>query len=204
MILGAVPHKLAVAYWAKVGIKFFPSTVQELKDEMMNVEKSYRQTSALLAKVDRLGAQGQRNYQGDQNGSQNQGNKSPGGRIPKKVGFRDNTSNGSPSANQNPKKQGNSRQKKLCQNCAKWSPQWKHTHNTKDCRKWDTTGAPLDRQAKNIHAHSKDNVSMMECFQQMRKENQKLIKALTEKKKRGRKNKKRRVLDSDSSDSDSE
>merc|ERR1712095_33057 len=54
-ILSAVPHKLAVAYWAKVGIKHFPNTVQELQDKMQNVEKSYRQTSALLTKVDRLG-----------------------------------------------------------------------------------------------------------------------------------------------------
>ena len=94
--------------------------------------------------------------------------------------------------------------RKLCQNCAKWSPQWKHTHNTKDCRKWDAQGTPLDRQAKNIHAHTKDNGTLMECFQQMRKDNQKLMKALTEKKKRARKSKKRRVLESDSSDSDSE
>ena len=162
-ILSAVPHKLAVAYWAKVGIKYFPNTVQELQDEMQNVEKSYRQTSALLAKVDRL-EKDQRQHQGGSNGSNDQGNKTPGGRIPKKVGFRGNTSNGSPGANQNPKKHGSSKQK-LCQNCAKWSPQWMHTHNTKDCRKWDETGKPLDRQAKNIHAHGKQNAVVMECFQ---------------------------------------
>ena len=203
-VLSAIPHKLGVAYWAKVGIKFFPNTVQELLDEMLNVEQSYRQTSALLARVDRLGAQGQRKYQGEQNGSQNQGDKIPGGRIPKKVGFCGNTSNGSHGANHNPKKHGNSKQQKLCQNCAKWSPQWMHTHNTKDCRKWDETGKPLDRQAKNIHAHGKQNAVVMECFQQMRKDNLKLVQALTKKRKRSRKNKKRRANDSDSSDSDSE
>ena len=201
-ILSAVPHKLAVAYWAKVGIKYFPNTVQELQDEMQNVEKSYRQTSALLAKVDRL-EKDQRQHQGGSNGSNDQGDKTPGGRIPKKVGFRGNTSNGSPGANQNPKKHGSSKQK-LCQNCAKWSPQWMHTHNTKDCRKWDETGKPLDRQAKNIHAHGKQNAVVMECFQQMRKDNLKLVQALTKKRKRSRKDKKRRANDSDSSDSDSD
>ena len=43
----------------------------------------------------------------------------------------------------------------------------------------------------------------MECFQQMRKDNLKLVNALTKKRKRSCKGKKRRVIDSDSSDSDS-
>ena len=79
-----------------------------------------------------------------------------------------------------------------------------HTHNTSDCRKWDENGKPLDRVAKNIHAHGKQNAVVLECFQQMRKDNLKLVQALTKKRKRSRKDKKRRVIDSDSSDSDSE
>ena len=79
-----------------------------------------------------------------------------------------------------------------------------HTHNTKDCRKWDDTGKPLDRQAKNIHAHGKQNAVVMECFQQMRKDNLKLVQALTKKRKRSCKDKKRGAIGSDSSDSDSE
>ena len=93
----------------------------------------------------------------------------------------------------------------LCQNCAKHSPQWKHNHNTKDSCKWDKDGNPLDRQAKNIPAHGEQNAAIMECFQQMRKDNLKIVEALSKKKKCACKSKKHRVLDlSDSSDSDSE
>ena len=93
----------------------------------------------------------------------------------------------------------------LCQNYTKHSPQWKLTHNTQDCCKWDAQENLLDRQAKNIHAHGKQNAAIMECFQQMRKDNLKLVNALSKKKKRACKSKKPRVLvDSDSSDSDSE
>ena len=57
---------------------------------------------------------------------------------------------------------------------------------------------------KKIHSHKKENSDMIACFAQMKADNTNMLKALQKALKKARKNKKRRKVDSDSTDSNSE
>ena len=194
-ILNAIPYKLSAAYWAKVKADSFPASMRELLADLKAVEPKWRQETSLNK---RLSGRNKGNQPG-------QGGNPSEGRIPRKDCGRTSNNSGGPQANAspNPKKQGGAKQK-LCQRCAQWSPQYKNTHNTDQCRKWDKQGNPLDCMAKNIHAHKKENSDMLACMMQMQKDNAKMINALRKETRKSRRGKKRRKDLSDSSDSDSE
>jgi len=59
-----------------------------------------------------------------------------------------------------------------------------HIHATKDYRKWHPDGmSKYSRKTKNANRHARDSSDMQACFIQMRKENKKMLKKLTSKKK---------------------
>ena len=101
------------------------------------------------------------------------------------------------------------RPKKNCALCAKYSPAVKHTHNTKECRKWNQDGTPKRKDTNNYRGKGNFSNSvgrdddLKQCFVQMKKEQKALKKLILKQGKKSRKRlKKRRVL-SDSSDDDS-
>ena len=101
------------------------------------------------------------------------------------------------------------RPKKNCALCAKYSPAVKHTHNTKECRKWNQDGTPKRKDTSNyrgkgnfLNSVGRDD-DLKQCFLQMKKEQKALKKLILKQGKKSRKRlKKRRVL-SDSFDDDS-
>ena len=65
---------------------------------------------------------------------------------------------------------------KLCQNCAKWAPAIKNTHNTAQCLKFKADGTRLDghpNKTLNVHGHDDEILS---AFHTMRKEQKALRK----------------------------
>ena len=100
-------------------------------------------------------------------------------------------------------KQGN---KKWCKLCEQWSPNWKHTHKTGNCRCWDKNGKRLEyvKQANEISQEKEKEI--LNCFAQMQKDNRKLLRKLSKKTRKSSKKKKRKSNNSanksDSSDSE--
>ena len=78
---------------------------------------------------------------------------------------------------------------KLCQNCTKWAPAIKNTHNTAQCHKFKADGTRLDcRPNKTLNVHGHDD-KILSAFHTMRKEQKALRKQLKKipLKKKGRK-----------------
>ena len=100
-------------------------------------------------------------------------------------------------------KQGN---KKLCKLCKKWSPNWKHTHKTGNCRCWDKTGKRLEYIKQDNSISQDKEKEILNCFAQMQKDNRKLLKKLSKKTRKSSKKKKRKSnnfsSESDSRDSE--
>ena len=179
-ILMALPEGLSVAYSARKGDSFAATEVEKLKNDLELIEPEYRQTQKIIEMARNSGG-------GSKDKAKDKGTKrSLDDPIPRK-----------------PKAQA-ARQKKLCQHCAKWSPDIKNTHNTAQCRKWNSDGTKWQKpkHARKTNAHSQVSEDMMECFAQMRKDNAKLLKSLKRSRKKGKRSR-RRYSDSES-DSDSD
>ena len=67
---------------------------------------------------------------------------------------------------------------KHCQNCAKWAPAIKNTHNTAQCLKVKADGTRLNgRPNKTVNVHGHDD-EILSAFHTMRKEQKALRKQL--------------------------
>ena len=94
---------------------------------------------------------------------------------------------------------------KLCQNCAKWAPAIKNTHNTGNCRKFNSDGTRKGA-ARNVNMHGHDD-DMMAFFRTMKKDQKAIMKkfAKMDMKKKSKGSARKSSYDSsddDSSDSD--
>ena len=191
ILLNAMPPGLASSYWAKRGLEHVEISVKELTKDLMSLEPQYIRMMAILDQA--------RAKKAVKNGAKMDSMDEP---IPKKRS-KDKAEEKSKDSSGDGK-----RRKKLCQNCARFSPQIQHTHNTKDCRKWDAQGNSLTKSNtgksfKSSNAHSKsaeDVAEMKECFLQLRKE----MKKLKMKGKRSKKSKRSRYDTSSDEDSDSD
>ena len=129
IVINALPSALQTAYWARQG-EHFPTDLGEMKDNLKYLEIQVARNKKNLEDLRRsLG-----NGTGQANASNNKGNhssnKGGGGRIPKKA---DRAAGAAGAAGG----QG----KKHCAHCAKWSAGISHTHNTSECRKWNSDGS---------------------------------------------------------------
>ena len=194
-LISTLPMKMSTAYYASKG-KHFPTDFKKLEEDLILTEAQVQRQDKLINEL--------RSKAGlpvhATEGKKKQHMKATDS-IPKKQ----KGVNGKPSLLANTKKPLS----KLCQLCAKGSPQVKNTHNTAECRKWNADGTEQRRAksygySKNTNAHAHDGENLMEAFALMRKE----IKALKKitKRKSKKHNKKRKSYDTsdDSSDSDSE
>ena len=81
-----------------------------------------------------------------------------------------------------PAKSADKRLKKLCELCAQWMPKCKHSHNTADCRIFNKDGSRKqqdgDGKRKGAFAQGKLPGEFLECFAQMKKSNEAMLKAL--------------------------
>ena len=107
------------------------------------------------------------------------------------------------------------RPKKHCAKCAHFLPSIKHTHNTKDCTKWNKDGAPMQKgkggyhQSKGNYANAAAELTqsnvLKQCFVQMKKEQKALEKLILKQGRKRRKRLKHHVLvDSGDSSDDSD
>lgn len=194
ILLAAMPPGLSSSYWAKMGLEHVETDVKKLMKDLSALEPQYTRMTAILdqARAKKAGTNGTKMD-------------SMGSPIPKKhkqdkadeKKGKNNGGNG-----------GGKRTKRLCQNCARFSPLIQHTHNTKDCRKWDAQGNSLTKSnaggpTKRSNAHSKtddEEPAWKECFLQLRKD----MKKLKMRGKRAKKSKRSRYDTSSDEDSDSD
>ena len=176
-ILAAIPFSFSSMYWASKG-EHFPVDVQKLITDLKLLEPEWRQKCTLNEKIRNAGGQLKAK-------SKESGTMKPGDKIPKKQ-------NTAPS----PAK----KQRRLCQLCVKHSPETKDTHNTSQCRKWNPDGTRKQRGETKSANHF--NNEMLNCFKTMQKQNAKLMKRLDKRSKNSRK--RRSIVDSSDSDSDSD
>ena len=150
---------------------------------------TYAVTAKLVAQVEREREKTRKGQEGDSGSSSKK--RTLEDPIPKK---------GKPGKKPNP----NKRPKKMCQLCAKWSPAIMHTHNTDQCKKWESDGTPKKKvrqpeQQNNANAMA---ATFKECFAQMQKDLKRDLKRSSSRKKK--KSKKRYDLSSDSESSEDE
>ena len=195
ILLAAMPPGLSASYWGKMGLEHVETDVKKLMKDLSALEPQYTRMTAILdqARAKKAGTNGTKMD-------------SMGSPIPKKhkqdkadeKKGKNNGGNG-----------GGKRTKRLCQNCARFSPLIQHTHNTKDCRKWDAQGNSLTKKSnaggptKRSNAHSKtddEEPAWKECFLQLRKD----MKKLKMRGKRAKKSKRSRYDTSSDEDSDSD
>ena len=89
-------------------------------------------------------------------------------------------------------------ERRLCQKCAKYSPQSKDTHNTSQCRKWNEDGS----RKTSPNNSNMISAEIMNCFATMQKQNAEVLKQLKHSSSKKKKSRRRRY--EESSDSDSE
>ena len=191
-ILEAIPAKWSNMYWSRKG-HHFPMNVDELVSDLALIEPEFRAAQSAINKTrqNEKGGQAKPDSAGRASGKMKDTD-----RIPKKS-KKDRNRDGSKGNN------GAGREYRLCQKCAKFSPQSKDTHNTSQCNKWNEDGSrkpfPADKRTKNSNMVSED---LMKCFATMQKQNSELIKQL--KTSSRKKKRKRSRYHDESSDSDSE
>ena len=171
LILNAVPWGLYSAYWAKHETNYFPTNVDELTEELVHMEPEFGRIQSLMDKV----------QLGNQNGKPKAGPGKSGGR------------NGSeqPIPRKGIESSKGKKAKKYCSRCAKGNPGAQFTHNTKDCKRFDKGGNNiLDARDKargvsrNSNAHVQEESDMKECFAQMLKGQEKLMKSFPRRRRR--------------------
>ena len=196
IVLTALPFNFASAFWASKGAGHFPICVKTLKEDLELVAPTYAVTAKLVAQVKRGLPQATPKVD-----TKKVTMKNPDDRIPKK-------SKGKFSKDQ-PGSSKKHKQQKLCQKCAKWSPNSMQTHNTADCRKWNEDGTSKFSKSnkrgnfKSNNAHAMDG-DMKACFAQMRKDLKKDMKKKFKSKKSKKKSKKYYDSSDSSDSSDSE
>ena len=194
ILLAAVPQGLSASYWGKMGLEHVETDVKQLTKDLSALEIQHTRMQAILdqARAKKAGTNGAK--------MDSMGQSIPKKRLQDKAEEKKGKNNGGG---------GGKRTKRLCQNCARFSPLIQHTHNTKDCRKWDAQGNSLTKRSnaggptKRSNAHSKDDdeePAWKECFLQLRKD----VKKLKGKSKRSKKSKRSRYDTSSDEDSDSD
>jgi len=208
-ILAALSSELSMAYWASKG-EHFPTDLRKLKEDLVLVETQVCQQERLLDELRVKVGMKPKSKQHRGKEHQEARMKSLGDRIPKKSFKTAQVST--------PKSGGKSKWvQKLCQHCATWSPHSKHTHDTKDCRKWNKDGTPkgdYGHQGKgktrsvNMHQEGDDEAEVTAAYNKLRKQHANMMKREMKKacKKHKKRGKKRRYFSdfSDLSDDDSE
>ena len=182
LILKAVPFGLATAYWANQGARHFPQDVSELSDNLELLEPEFGKTQSLLDQVKKANGNPPKNKMGSEKD-----------KIPKKKPKHDKSKNG----------KGDSGGNHKCERCAKWSPQYKFTHDTEECRRWTEKG--MDKRHKfnknsSESQREREFKTLKKNYAHMEKRTKRLEKQLRNKKK----GKKRNYESSDSDSSDSE
>ena len=208
-ILAALPSELSMAYWASKG-EHFPTDLRKLEEDLVLVETQVRQQEQQERLLDELRVKvGMKPKSKQHRGKDHQEArmKSLGDRIPKKSFKTAQVST--------PEGGGKSKWvQKLCQHCATWSPHSKHTHDTKDCRKWNKDGTPkgdYGRQGKvktrsiNMHQEGDDVAEVTAAYNKLRKQHANIMKHEMKKarKKHKKRGKKRRDYSDSSNSSDS-
>jgi hypothetical protein len=189
-LTGTLPLSLSAAYFASKGADHFPIDYQKLTSDLVLIEKNEDRQKQLFKQLQKSDMQGEK--ESDRPPKKKM---KPGERIPKK---QKPDGEGKASA---PSKSS----AKLCQNCAKWAPAIKNTHNTAQCLKFKADGTRLDgRPNKTLNVHGHDD-EILSAFHTMRKE-QKALRKQLKKISLKKKGKKKRGYDSsdESSDSDSD
>lgn len=194
-LISTLPMKMSTAYYASKG-QHFPTSMKKLEEDLILVEAQVQRQDKMINEL--RSKAGLPVSKRDSDGNKKATMK-PSDPIPKKA------------------KKGNSKSllgntekpnSKLCQLCAKHSPNVKNTHNTAQCRKWNADGSEMRRAykkpySKHTNAHSHAGGEIMEAFAQMSKE-MKSLRKLTERKRSKKSSKKRKYESSDDSDSGSE
>ena len=154
VVLMAIPFNLSSAYWGKQKAGHYPMDLDALTEELVKLEPEFNRLQSLLDAKKREDAKGKAKKSDEKptvaKKSQQHKHKQPGG----------------------------GKQKMLCQRCALWSPQVKHTHNTDKCLKWEKDGtAKSDRiPRKNAHALKRSDsyeelkksfVTMSKCMESL-------------------------------------
>jgi hypothetical protein len=198
-LLRAMPRWLNAAYVAKQGVNHCPTSVEQLKKDLLDVEPQARQFKKVADDVKALksgspnkkpsGSEG-----GTANASGTSKKRSLKDPIPKKV--RNDKTEGKESLLDS--------YKKHCNHCQRFSPKIAHTHNTKDCRRWNPDGTPKAKKAKTSHALQKlEHEQFKAVFAQMQEDNKKLRKLLKKQTKKSKSRKRKAYDTSDDSGSDS-
>ena len=183
ILLTIIPTGFEEMYLSRQPKNHYPTDYDDLVDALERIEPEYAKQQEVLSKI--------RTVQGKAKGKTM---KSIEDKIPRKQPS-------APSEESSAKKQ-----RRLCQNCAKWSPETKDSHNTRQCRKWNPDGTRKGgkhgTRNTNMHGKSDESDAMLGCFMQMQKDQQKLMKMLASKNKKKRAKKSRGYSSSDSSDSE--
>ena len=197
MILSGMDTPLALAYHALKGRDHFATSVKQLKEDLESIEPSVALSKETTFK------EGMSSKSGGSKPA-----KSGNGKGYNKKARMSSRDEKIPRKSSTPK--SDETQEKLCQKCAKWSPEVKNTHNTSECFKWNKDGSKGRRNNKgkyasnNVSAHQMgEMVSMFQAFSK--------AKSTDSKKRKARKNKKRKHVrdsrylssDDDTMDSDS-
>jgi hypothetical protein len=131
IMLHAVPNSLSQAYWAKMGVGHFPTSVKEVVKELLLLEPEFRQNQQIQDIVEKnahkmTNAAKLVEKPGE---GKSVSNKGPSlGKIPKK-----GTANGGKeSQNASISKGGTD---KHCERCAQWSLPTCKSHNTNECKR---------------------------------------------------------------------
>ena len=201
IIIRALPKEYQEAYYALKGEDHLPVDIEQLRKDLRTIEPQFRQTQAILDKVNESKAiprKPKANGSGkDDKTRKTDAASSAGGKKESKYKKYKNDRDGT-----------KPRSARFCARCAKKSPQYKETHNTKDCRLWDEDLNPKNKRA--FHLAKKDDSSDDEAtaaaYYQQKREVKKLRKEIKTLKKKRSSKRKRRYDDSssDSSGSDSE
>ena len=129
-VIHALPTSLSVAYWANKGTHF-PVCLKTLAEDLKYIEVQVNRNKRALEDLSR-------HVENVPKNGVNKGNrtypKEDGARIPKKA------------ARASTAAAAGGRSKKHCALCRKWSAAIAHTHNTKDCRKWNADGSQKGKQ----------------------------------------------------------
>ena len=194
-LIATLPMKMSTAYYASKG-QHFPTSLKKLEEDLILVEAQVQRQDKLINELRSKAGLPVSGSDGKKKSSMKATEP-----IPKKL----KKGNGKQSLLANTEKPFS----KLCQLCAKHSPNVKNTHNTAQCCKWNADGSEKRRArsngySKNTNAHSHDGDDVMEAFAQMRKELKSLRKLTMRKQKKRDKKRKSYESSDDSSDSDSE
>ena len=124
ILLTGLLQPVTVAYWAYKGHGHFPTDVEAMKRDLAVIEPQVKLSLQDQSKANQNGNSG------------------------KKTGKRGNDSSSSRKQRGTSSRREKKRVYKLCEKCAKHSPEVKNTHNTEDCLKWNDDGSPRERKER--------------------------------------------------------